>query len=153
MNGIEGLRAEAKLGRVGLADEDRTGGAHASDLDRVRRRDLVGEDARALCPGQPGHGFEILHGDGEAVHPAGIAAGRKIAILAGSLDDEIVARPQGHNCIHVRIEPLDPIEGRLHDLDAGDRAGMDGIRKRDGGHRHDVGVGHLRSEGWAGPAA
>ena len=69
-DGVEGLRAGAEFGRIGLADDDCAGAPHALDDDVVFGGDVVLEERRAEG-GADAAGFEqVLVRDGQAVQRA-----------------------------------------------------------------------------------
>ena len=78
-DGVEGLRAGAELGRVRLADDDRAGAAQARDEQRVRGRDVVAVDRRAVGRPHAGGVLEVLDRDRQAVQ----RPGRRVASEGG----------------------------------------------------------------------
>ena len=70
-DGVEGLRAGAELGRVRLADDDRAGAAQAGDHQRVRGRDVVAVDRRAVGRPHARGVLEVLDRDRQAVQRPG----------------------------------------------------------------------------------
>ena len=64
------MRAARKLGRVGLADDDRARRAQPPHRRLVVRGDALGVEARAGCPRQPRDRHRVFHGDGQAVQVA-----------------------------------------------------------------------------------
>ena len=68
------MRAQPEFRRVGLADDDRAGLAHALDHDAVGRRHEVFEDRRALGHRHAFDRGEVLHRLGEAMQRADVFA-------------------------------------------------------------------------------
>ena len=64
---VERLRAGAELGRVGLADDDRSRPPQAFDEQAVGVRDVLGEDRRAIRGAHPGRVLEVLDRERQAV--------------------------------------------------------------------------------------
>ncbi len=126
------MRTQAELGNVGLADDDRAGGAHPPHVQFVGRRDLVGEDRRALRGGEPAGIGEVLHRDRETVHPPRVVAAVELLVTLPGLVDELGLVGAGHDRVHRRVEPIDVPEVGLQHLDAGDLPAADQPRQLDG---------------------
>src|SRR5580692_1512567 len=66
----------------------------------------------------------------KAVHPAEIFAARNLRVAILRLLDQTLARLERNNRVDLRIQALDPIEIRVHHLDARDLLRLDRARQR-----------------------
>src|SRR5262249_23689190 len=114
---VVGRPAVAVLGRVRLADHDRTCALEALDLDGVAGRDVVLRHDRARRVADAALlGARVLHRDGYAVQRAERLAARD-GVLGGAGALARVVDEDGHECIHRRLELLDTREARVDDVD------------------------------------
>jgi hypothetical protein len=106
---VEGLRAGAELGRVGLADDDGPGGAQALDEQAVAVGHVVAVDGRAERGAQTGGERQVLHRQRQPVQRPGRVAARQRGIGARSPRERALA-----------VERADRVQGRILRLDAGE---------------------------------
>ncbi len=116
---VLGDRRVAELGRVGLADDDRSRRAQPRDLRRVARRDVVAKRHRALRSDESRDVLEILDAEGDALERPGVAAGDSLAGRTG-LGEERVTVSHAHHGVQRRRGGRDAAEHELHDLDGRD---------------------------------
>ena len=123
-DGVEGLRAGAELGRVGLADDDRAGAAQAGDDQRVCRRDVVAVDRRAVGRPHARGVLEVLDGDRQAVQRPGRLVARERGVgRRGPAQAQLGV--EGDDRVEQRVDRLDAGQVRLHDLHAAHLAPAD----------------------------
>ena len=116
------------VGNVGLAEDDRPGREQPVDRDRVRLRDVAAKLGRPPGGGKPRDVVGILDGHGQTVErPPHLAAGerrvRRPGPFAGPLEVE------HHDCIEVRVEPIDPGDEVIEQLEAPDSAAPEDRRR------------------------
>ena len=85
---IVGMRAQPEFRRVGLADDDRAGLAHALDHDAVGRRHEVFENRRALGHRHALDRGEVLHRLGKAVQRADVRSLGKLGVARPRLGEK-----------------------------------------------------------------
>ena len=120
IDGIEGLGAEAEFGGVGLADDDRARRAKPLDEDRILSWHEALEQRRAHRHGHALHRREIL--DRERQPEQGAAGGP--GILGSRLGQTVLAGAPRDDRVEGRVQRVDPVERRFHELDAGEFAGL-----------------------------
>ena len=139
---VEGVRAEAELGHVGLADDDGAGGLHARRHQPVLLGNEVGHQRRAQRGGQAFGVRQVLDGLRQAVHPAARSlarfAARQLGIAGLGLGQQFIVGPQADEGVVRGVEPVDARQVGLHHLAARDAPRMDGVGKRAGVERGDV---------------
>ena len=124
---VEGVRAGAELGRVGLAHDDRAGRAEPFHDQAVGDGNVVGERAGAVGGADAGRVVEILDRDGQTVQrPERLAARDPAVRLVGVVQRALL--PQADNRVDPRVDRVDPLQVRRHhlagrDLTAADRRG------------------------------
>ena len=111
---VVGLRAEAELGRVGLADDDRARRPQPRHEGLVDGAHPVAVDRRSRGPRQVRHLSEVLHRDRQAVQ--GPALRRTVARCGLVEHLGPVAHPDDR--VDLRVERLDAVEVGVHHLDA-----------------------------------
>jgi hypothetical protein len=141
------VAAQAELGRVGAAHEQRAAGPHAFVHHRIGRGDRVAEQARAARRGQPRHRQDVLGRLRKPVQRSQAAAGRELRIALPGKAAQRVAILQGDDRIDARVEPVDLREAGIEHLDARDVAAMDRRGQRDGIERDDLGGGRPAGHG------
>ena len=114
---VERLRARAEFRRVGLADDDRAGAAHAVDVELVRCRDEVAVQRGAERRAQPARQAQILDRDRQAVQRAGELAGRELAIGRSRVGEQLPGGAKRHDRVDRRVDALDLRQECAHDLD------------------------------------
>ena len=136
---VEGLRAGAELGGVGLADDDRARRPHPFDVERVLVGDEVAVDGGAeRGPHPPGRG-EVLDCDRQPLERARRLAPREGRVRrAGAFEGRL--RVQGDDRVHGRVHLLDAGEEPAHELLGTELAGGDAAHEIAGRREHDVGV-------------
>ena len=112
---VEGLRAGPQFGRVGLAEGDRAGGPLALDDEGRLVGHVVLEGAAAEGGADAGGDEQVLVNDGQAVQGADREARRQVRVRRVGGGERRVGHA-GHDGVDARIEPVDAVEMRLHDL-------------------------------------
>ncbi len=126
------MGAQAELGHVALADDDRATGPDPRHADGIPLGHMLGKQRRTHAGGHPGGGRQVLDRLGHAVHPAhGLALGQLPVSLVGLLQQGLGV-PQRDQGIDQWIAALDLRQVGLHHFAAGQLAGMDGPGQRQG---------------------
>ena len=117
---VVGRADPAEGRRVRLAEHDRAGALHALDHRGVLGGHVVAVERRAECRAHPLGHDEVLHREGHAVErPEQSTPSHQGALGRLRLPPRGLVG-QRHKGVELRIDPLDPVEDRVHDLDRGD---------------------------------
>ena len=145
------VRAQAEFGRVGLADHDAAGALHARDHEVVEGGNVVGEERRAERGANAGGGRHVLDRHRKPVEHAAVGAGIEFRVARVGLAEQPFPRLQADDRVVSRIERVDAIEVRPHDLAAGNATRMDRVAEAVGSEREDRidRFGCHRRCGWA----
>ena len=149
--GVEGVRAQAQLGHVGLADHDGACGFHARGHDAVGARQLLFQDSAAHGAGKAQCVAGVLDGLGNAMQPATCLTSCQLLVTLTSLLQQGIGWGAIDDGVVDRVEVIDACQVGLHDVGTGDLACMDAVGKFAGRQSGDVGchegqkagVGHL----------
>ena len=126
--GVGAGRAIGELVQVGLAEQHRAGALEALDRGGVEVRDPVGKERRAVGGGDPSGGVEVLDRDRDAVQrPAMVARHDRRLGRARRLARAVRGHPDVG--VEARLEPLDPAQHHLGQLDRRELAGGEARRQ------------------------
>jgi hypothetical protein len=122
---VLGQCTRSKLGRVGLADDDRTGGAQPRDLCRVVRREGVAEQPRAVAGRQAGNVLEVLDPERDALERTRITGVDPVLGDARRRVQLVGVTATAHR-MQDRFAAIELRERVLHQLDRRDRPAAQG---------------------------
>ncbi len=113
---VEGVRAQAKFGCVGFADDDGASGFHAPGHQAVLAGHEVFHQRTAQSGAQTLGIGQVLDGLGHAVHPAhGLAPGQ-LCIALARLSHQPFRFLQADDGIGLRVQASNALECGPHDL-------------------------------------
>ena len=112
------VRAESKLRRVGLADEDRAGSPQPLDEERIVRGHMIVMEPRAPGRTQPARLREILHGMRESMQRPARDPACELVVAVLGLREQRLGRPQRDDGVDGRVRHLDSRQMRRHHLAA-----------------------------------
>ena len=115
---VEGVRAQAKFGRVGFADDDGARGFHALRHQTVFAGHKVFHQGAAQSGAQSLHIGQVLDGLRDAVQPTHRLATGQLRIARIGLGEQRGAVHAAHDGIALRVEPVHLRQRRLHHLAA-----------------------------------
>ncbi len=112
---IPGKGGMAELGRVGLADHDRTRRLEPRDLHRVLVREVILERRRAEGSGHAGDVLEVLDAQRQSGQRSRRGAARELFVQRARLGHRLVEAGRAKG-VELRIQRFDPRDRRRHQL-------------------------------------
>src|SRR5215472_7850686 len=113
------MRPKSELGNIGLADNDRTGTLDALDQDRISPRHEILEQRRTKRAADTRGRLQILNRDRKAMQRTAHFATCNFSIALLRLFAEQLPRLDGNDRVDGRVDTLNSIEERIHDLNTG----------------------------------
>jgi len=144
---VEGVRTQAQLGQVGLADDDAAGRLHPLRHHAVPRRDRIRQQRAALGGGKAFRVAGVLDRLRDAVQPASAGAAGQFGIAGAGLGQQRLIGREVDDRVQARVEGVDACQIRLHHFAAGHLARVDQVREGAGIEVGEVGGGGQRHGG------
>ena len=135
---VVGMRAQAELRRVGLADKHRALPAQALRHDAVVRRHVARQRAAAHRRHHAGDSRQILGRLRKTMHPAARQTLRQQHIALTRLVDRPGRIHTSHHSVDRWVEAIDLGQEGFHDLHAGNVTCVDALGQLDRAPLHDL---------------
>ncbi len=129
---VVGMTAQPEFGRIGAADEQCAGRAHAREDRGIRLSDLASEDRRAFGGHHARGRADVLGRLRKAMQRSAALSACELGIALGCLGAQRLTVHRGNDGVDARVVAIDLGEIGVEHLDARDLARVDGAGQCDG---------------------